>query len=110
MPKVKLPKWGTLFSGKIKDGLQPPLPTQPPKEVEQPPLPPPPPELSAQPKPPEPQNQVEDMELSEEEESENLPIIETRNNGKNDNLSDALSSFYSDLGMQGMQKSSSCLF
>lgn len=89
----------TLFSGKTKDGLQPPLPTQPPKEVEQPPLPPPPPELSAQPKPPEPQNQVEDMELSEEEESESIPIIETRNNGNGDNLSDALSSFYSDLGM-----------
>ena len=39
------------------------------------------------------------MELSEEEESESIPIIETRNNGNGDNLSDALSSFYSDLGM-----------
>lgn len=37
------------------------------------------------------------MELSEEEESESIPIIETRNNGNGDNLSDALSSFYSDL-------------
>ena len=60
----------------------PPLPPQPPKEIEPPPLPPPPPEASNSPipKPTEPQNQVEDMELSDEE-SETTPIIETQNNG-----------------------------
>lgn len=77
------------------DVQQPPLPPQPPKEMIQPPLPP---EISLiPPKPPEPQNQVEDMELSDEEEAEAAPIIETRNNGNNDQLTDALSSFYSDL-------------
>ena len=75
---------------------QPPLPPQPPKDLEQPPLPPPPPEMSnPAPPPPEPQNQVEDMDLSDEE-SES--IIETQNNGNNqDHLKDVLSSFYSDL-------------
>ena len=59
------------------------MPPQPPKEIEPPPLPPPPPETSNSPipKPTEPQNQVEDMELSDEE-SETTPIIETQNNGK----------------------------
>jgi len=79
------------------DKLPPPLPPQPPKDLEQPPLPPPPPESSnpAPPPPEEPQNQVEDMDLSDEE-SES--IIETQNNGNNqDHLKDVLSSFYSDL-------------
>jgi hypothetical protein len=69
--------------------------------------PPPPPEISLPPlpslKPQEPRNQVEDMELSEEEEeeeeSEVTPIetgIKDSDAGSGD-LTDALSSFYSDL-------------
>ena len=76
---------------------QPPLP---PEEVSKPPLPPeiipPPPPV----KPPE--SQVEDMDLSDEEETEPIPIETSKENQDNNaggrvDLSDALSSFYSDL-------------
>lgn len=95
--------------GPVPPPSQPPLPPPPPEEVSKPPLPPeiPPPPPT---KPP-PESQVEDMDLSDEEETEMVPIetsggAETSmksqaedasgGHGRGD-LSDALSSFYSDL-------------
>ena len=68
----------------------------PPEESANPPLPPPPPEISLPPLPTS-QNQVEDMELSEDE--TDVPPIETPKEPpkKEDPLSNALSSFYSDI-------------
>merc|ERR1719201_2885141 len=81
---------------------QPPLP--PPRD-----LPPPPPS-----KPP-PESQVEDMDmdLSDEEETEIVPIetsgsvTTSRKPSQDLNLSDALSSFYSDLGLMAEGDSAS---
>ena len=77
----------------------PPLP--PPEEVKNPPLPPPPPEISLPPLP-TPQNQVEDMDLSEDDETDVPPIETPKEPSKDDHLSNALSSFYSDIaGIDG---------
>lgn len=95
--------------GPVPPPSQPPLPPPPPEEVSKPPLPPeiPPPPPT---KPP-PESQVEDMDLSDEEETEMVPI-ETSGGAGNSvkpqtedtsggrgrvDLTDALSSFYSDL-------------
>ena len=81
---------------------QPPLPPAPPEEVSKPPLPPeiiPPPPPN---KPPE--SQVEDMDFSDEEETEPIPIETSKENaGGRLDLSDALSSFYSDLATIGAE-------
>ena len=83
---------------------QPPLPPAPPEEVSKPPLPPeiiPPPPPN---KPPE--SQVEDMDFSDEEETEPIPIETSKENaggGSRLDLSDALSSFYSDLATIGAE-------
>lgn len=88
----------------------PPLP--PTEEAPKPPLPPPPPAVEENPPlptvAPKPESQVEDMELSDEE-TVSAPI-ETSTEAskpKEDNLSDALSSFYSDLAsMDGVSQES----
>merc|ERR1712051_672561 len=84
-------------------GLGPPLPPSTPE------IPPPPPS-----KPP-PESQVEDMDmdLSDEEETEIVPIetsgsvTTSRKPSQDLNLSDALSSFYSDLGLMAEGDSAS---
>lgn len=80
-------------------------PPLPPEEKENPPLPPPPPEISLPPLPTS-QNQVEDMDLSEDETE--VPPIETPKEPTSkgaDPLSNALSSFYSDIaGIDGSSK------
>jgi hypothetical protein len=80
---------------------KPPLPP-----LSTPEIPPPPPS-----KPPPPESQVEDMDmdLSDEEETEIVPIetsgsvTTSRKPSQDLNLSDALSSFYSDLGLMGAE-------
>ena len=82
---------------------KPPLPP-----LSTPEIPPPPP--SKPPLPPESQVEDMDMDLSDEEETEIVPI-ETSGSGvttsrkpsQDLNLSDALSSFYSDLGLMGAE-------
>jgi len=90
--------------GPVPPPSQPPLPPPPPEELSKPPLPPAP-EIPPPPptKPPQ-ESQVEDMDLSDEEETEMVPIETGRaeNSVKPQaedklNISDALSSFYSDL-------------
>lgn len=78
---------------KVIEASPPPPPLPPsPDQDEKPPLPPE--AEKAPPPPPPPASQVEDMELSDEEESNT--IIETKEED-NDHLTDVLSSFYSDL-------------
>ncbi len=79
----------------------PPLPPPPPEEDSQPP-PPLPPEVEPPPKQPEVNaeaavHQVEDMDMSDEDESEAAGTIIESNSGNNGKLDDALNSFYSDL-------------
>ena len=84
-----------------KNQENPPLPPE--EKEKNPPLPPPPPEISLPPLPAS-QNQVEDMDLSEDETE--IPPIETPKEPPTkdaaDPLSNALSSFYSDIaGIDG---------
>ena len=96
--------------------LPPPPPPPPEEDLARPPLPPSPPEVKPVPPPPlpasKPESQVQDMELSDEEETEALQIetsgpTENSSNGGEPkeagdaSLTDALSSFYSDLATMG---------